>query len=44
MRRIFNRLISVLDWWSMFLLVLMVVAGFFGGFLPLRRRLVSCLV
>jgi len=32
MRRIFDRLISVLDWWSMFLLVLMVVVVFLGVF------------
>src|SRR5687767_15380534 len=32
MRRIFDRLISVLDWWSMFLLVLMVVVVFMGVF------------
>ena len=44
MTRIFSRLISVLEWWSMLLLVLMVVIGFFGRFLPLRLRLVSRLV
>ena len=32
MRRIFDRLISVLDWWSMFLLVLMVLVVFLGVF------------
>ena len=32
MRRIFDRLISVLDWWSMFLLVLMVVVVFLEVF------------
>lgn len=32
MRRIFDRLINVLDWWSMFLLVLMVVVVFMGVF------------
>jgi len=32
MRRIFDRLISVLDWWTMFLLVLMVLVVFLGVF------------
>jgi TRAP-type C4-dicarboxylate transport system permease small subunit len=32
MRRIFDRLINVLDWWSMLLLVLMVVLVFLGVF------------
>ena len=43
MERIFDRLIGLLDWWSMLLLVLMVVLVFLGVFFRYASVL-SCLV